>query len=224
MSAFHGSQELKGNLIKQLEAHYAADEIVKGQYWEDGKGCAVGCCIHGSSHELMSETYGIPIELCNLLDVIFEGLENSAAKEFPLQFVKAIPVGADLSRAWSRFAVWLLTDPVHGIARLHPDPSINAVANLHQILIDGGRVGNPAKWGIAASGVNVDICADKRTRSIFQAAVDAATWNAGSAANNAADANAAAAARDAGTDWDTARYAARLPQSVSLLKILSECN
>lgn len=48
--SFHGKQEIKDQYIERIKAHAIADEIVKGQYWEDGKGCAVGCTIHGSNH------------------------------------------------------------------------------------------------------------------------------------------------------------------------------
>ena len=33
-------------LIAELQAHVAADKLVKGSYWEGGKGCAVGCTLH----------------------------------------------------------------------------------------------------------------------------------------------------------------------------------
>jgi hypothetical protein len=45
MLTFHGKQELKNQRIAQVRAHRLADQIVHGQYWEDGKGCAVGCTI-----------------------------------------------------------------------------------------------------------------------------------------------------------------------------------
>lgn len=43
--AFHGKQSIKDKLLAQLQAHYEADEIIKGIYWENGKGCAVGCTV-----------------------------------------------------------------------------------------------------------------------------------------------------------------------------------
>jgi hypothetical protein len=38
--AFHGSQEIKDKYIARVKAHQEADQIIKGQYWENGKGCA----------------------------------------------------------------------------------------------------------------------------------------------------------------------------------------
>lgn len=41
--AYHGDESVKAAIIAQLERHKAADELVKGPYWDGGKGCAVGC-------------------------------------------------------------------------------------------------------------------------------------------------------------------------------------
>jgi len=48
--AYHGDPEVKAAILAQLKRHRAADEIVKGQYWCDGKGCAVGCTIYSGHH------------------------------------------------------------------------------------------------------------------------------------------------------------------------------
>lgn len=44
--AFHGKQSIKDEYLARVRAHKAADEIIKGVYWEKGKGCAVGCTVH----------------------------------------------------------------------------------------------------------------------------------------------------------------------------------
>lgn len=41
MKAFHDDPTLKAALAAQVEAHRAADQIIKGIYWQDGKGCAM---------------------------------------------------------------------------------------------------------------------------------------------------------------------------------------
>jgi hypothetical protein len=46
--AFHNTTVTKPQILKQLRAHQKADDVVKGQYWQHGKGCAVGCTIHSS--------------------------------------------------------------------------------------------------------------------------------------------------------------------------------
>jgi hypothetical protein len=43
--AFHNDQKIKDKYLARVEAHRKADEIIKGKYWENGKGCAVGCTL-----------------------------------------------------------------------------------------------------------------------------------------------------------------------------------
>lgn len=53
--AFFGDPKIKAKYLRRVKAHYKADEIIKGTYWENGKGCAVGCTIEGSDLELIIE-------------------------------------------------------------------------------------------------------------------------------------------------------------------------
>ena len=46
MLAYHNDPALKAKLLADLQVHADADQLVKGQYWEDGKGSAVGCTLH----------------------------------------------------------------------------------------------------------------------------------------------------------------------------------
>ena len=110
MLAFRKTTITKPAILKQLRAHARADQIVKGQYWKDGKGCAVGCTVHGSNHALYESHFGIPQMLARLEDCIFEGLPNEAAKKWPLRFMTAVQPGADLSRVGWQFLYWILTD------------------------------------------------------------------------------------------------------------------
>ena len=93
--SWHGSDDIKAQALAQITGHEKADEIVKGKYWEHGKGCAVGCLVHtdDNPHERIEELYGIPEWCALLIDTIFEGLPNAAAKVFPRQVVEAVPVG-----------------------------------------------------------------------------------------------------------------------------------
>ena len=84
MIAFHGKKSGKDGVLKQLRAHARADEIVKGRYWEDGKGCAVGCTVHSDSHAAYEAQFGVPQMLARLEDTIFEGLPNDEAKKWPI--------------------------------------------------------------------------------------------------------------------------------------------
>jgi hypothetical protein len=110
MLSYHSDPAVKSKYLARLEGHAEADEIIKGQYWEAGKGCAVGCTVHGASHDDYERTLGIPRMLAWLEDVIFEGLPNRRAKTWPHEFLSSIEPGKDLSRVGWQFLHWLLTE------------------------------------------------------------------------------------------------------------------
>ena len=116
-TAFLNKKEIKEKYLKRVDVHYKADEIEKGHYWENGKGCAVGCTVEKShdAHQAMEDELGIPKELAYLEDIIFENLPNEKAKEFPKRFLEAINVGADLSLITARFIVWQFEDNKEGL-------------------------------------------------------------------------------------------------------------
>jgi hypothetical protein len=60
MKAFHNDNEIKQKYLKRVIAHQKADELIKGKYWEKGKGCAVGCTIHSGDHAKYETELGIP--------------------------------------------------------------------------------------------------------------------------------------------------------------------
>ncbi len=109
MLSYQSDPAVKAKYLARVDGHAAADEIIKGRYWEAGKGCAVGCTVHGASHDDFERMLGIPRMLAWLEDVIFEGLANKRAKLWPQQFLWAIEPGKDLSRVGWQFLHWLLT-------------------------------------------------------------------------------------------------------------------
>lgn len=96
--SFHNDPKIKAKYLKLVNAHFKADEIIKGQYWQDGKGCAVGCTIHGSDHRKYEIELGIPEWLAIVEDAIFEGPPNKRARNWPGEFLKAVPIGKDLNQ------------------------------------------------------------------------------------------------------------------------------
>ena len=117
MQAFHNDPRIKERYLARVRAHRAADEIIHGDYWRNGKGCAVGCTLHSANHASYETELGIPQTLERLEDNIFEALPAPDDTLWPEQFLDAIPVGADLSMVWPQFAVALLGDPDHGVMR-----------------------------------------------------------------------------------------------------------
>ena len=59
---------------------------------------------------------GLPVFLAYLDEHIFEKLPLDQAKAWPLSFIEAVPVGADLELVFPRFMHWLLSDPL-GVRR-----------------------------------------------------------------------------------------------------------
>jgi hypothetical protein len=100
MKAYHSDEAIKKKYVARLEAHAKVDEIVKGQYWENGKGCAVGCTVHSGNHAAYETELGIPQWMARLEDRIFEGLPNERAMTWPLEFLQAIKPGVDLQQCF----------------------------------------------------------------------------------------------------------------------------
>jgi hypothetical protein len=193
--AYHNDPAIKSTLILQLAAHAEADQIVKGQYWQNGKGCAVACTIHSDDHSLYETTLGIPQMIARLEDTIFEGLPNRTAKAFPLRFANAITPGTDLSLVGPRFIHWTLTD--EGIG-------------LQDNAFDDGKIaiqGVAGLWARKIAGETVQQSEWDAARYAVQSARSAARYAAESAAESARFAESAHYAAE------SARYAAESVQS-----------
>lgn len=156
MIAFHGDERVKATYLARVRAHAAADELIHGTYWEKGKGCAIGCTVHGSNHMAYESELGIPAQLAYLEDRLFESLPNGEAQTWPVRFLEAIPVGADLSMVWPQFVVWLLTDPTDGVIRFaegYPDAQavIQRVAALYERGMPAARAARAAEAAAGAA-------------------------------------------------------------------------
>jgi hypothetical protein len=173
MFAFHHDQSLKERYIARVKAHPHADET--GAFGVRSRGCTVGYTIYGSELSCYETELGIPRHIASLQDCIFENLSPEERSTFPLAFLEAIPVGADLSLVIPRFLVWLLSDR-DGVWRVYchrGEQAIKTVVALYQRLSDGGAVSKEewfaahhAAWGsdataavhaVAGAGGNVDI-------------------------------------------------------------------
>src|SRR5579859_8100372 len=156
MLAFHNKEEVKEKYLKRVQKHYELDEIIQGIYWQNGKGCAVGCTVekNSNSHEAMEKELGIPQMVSRLEDRIFEGLSNGDAKKFPLRFLKAIKPGADLSKVGYKFQIWLLVDKHNGVIQWANEETkkiILEIAKLQKALSEGKEIDPVAAWSAAWS-------------------------------------------------------------------------
>jgi hypothetical protein len=228
--SFYGNDQLKQDLLYQLQSHYAHDQIIKGHYWQNGKGCHVGCCIHSNSHKDMSNFFGLPEWICYLFDNIFEGLPNDDAMRFPLESIQAIPVGVCLQPVLHKLAIWRLLDPERGVIRFSNDECIVDVAELHKkALIQ--EVSKNEWYAARSAAYSVDYATAAAAYSATAAAYSAAcaAYSATAAADSAtatAAADSATAAYSASADSATAAaYSAARKQhyqneSIQLISLL----
>ena len=198
MIAYHNDPSIKAAIIAQLVAHRDADELVKGQYWEHGKGCAVGCTLHSDNHSEYEPRFGIPQMLARLEDYIFEGLPNDLAKDWPVRFMTAVRPGSDLSRVGWQFLHWLLTDKTVNPGIDNPIVR-DAVKQCAEVMVSMTK-NRSAAWSAAWSAARSD------ARSAESAAESAAV-NAARSAESAA-VNAARSAVNAARSADSAARSA----------------
>ena len=115
--AYFGSKNIKQKYVVRMKAHIAADQLVHGSYWENCKGCAIGCVVEKASdpHEQMQRELNVPMPVIYLYEKIFESLTGPRDMQFPLQVLQAITEGSDLSLVAPRLMHWLLTDERRGV-------------------------------------------------------------------------------------------------------------
>jgi len=209
LTAFHHDPSLKDFVLHQLVQHRETDKLVQGRYWQDGKGCAVGCTLEAvrlrnhapsidhEAHNLYESELGVPRALARLEDRIFEGLPNAAAQLWPERFITAIAPGADLAMVVPRFLFWLLDDelPQH-VKDKYPKTkaALADVTALYREWIDTDRKPDRDRWVKARAALDDAADAD----AAYAYAADAyAAYAADAAADAAAYAYAYAYAADA---------------------------
>ncbi len=117
MTAYHGKPEIKATYLARVRGHRAADQLIHGTYWGDGKGCAIGCTVHSRDHGAYETELGIP---------------------------RPLAPGADLHQVSDRFLYWLLIDPHEGVirfAKLDAErQAITRVGELYSQRLEGKTV------------------------------------------------------------------------------------
>ena len=216
------NQEKKDLLVAEIIRHREADQLMQGTYGQekhgDWKGCAVGCAIHSlnltlgktystNDHSVYETELGIPELLAILEDRIFEGLSVEDSKTWPEKFMQAVPVEADLSLVWPKFAVWLLVDEKDGVLQYADShrsiAAITRVAELYKKVIDGETVDRQTwrdadadAYASAYASASASASASSAYASAY-AAASAAAYAAASVSADAAYAAYAAAAASA---------------------------
>jgi hypothetical protein len=200
MLSFFGESCLKESVVARVKEHQRLDQIVQGTYWDGARGCAIGCVLHSGEHMAYETQLGLPVFLAYLDEHIFESLPPKEAVLWPLRFIEAVPVGADLEMVFPRFMHWLLSDPC-GI-RQHANTQtlqiIDALVTMYAKRIEGSPFDRAAAEAAAeAAGAAAEAAG----------AAGAAAWAAARAAGAAARAAGAAAEATGAAAWAAARAA-----------------
>lgn len=89
------TQEIKEKYVERATMHQKAGDFEKNHYWDGTKGCAVGCLAHDKDnpHETLAKELDTPEWVFRCTDTIFEGLPLEESKKWPVDFIKALPVG-----------------------------------------------------------------------------------------------------------------------------------
>lgn len=131
LQAYLGDKKLKKAILAEVVKHRKADQIVQGTYGQENgiwKGCAVGCSIHSlniklkkdfstSDHFVYESQLGIPKELAQIEDSLFEEMSVKDSKIWPERFLKAINPGADLSKVVAQWVIWEFEDKKVGLSQ-----------------------------------------------------------------------------------------------------------
>jgi hypothetical protein len=174
----------------EVAAHIAADAVIQGTYWKEGRGCFIGCLTHSVKAEAVTDKFGMPLSLVKIAEHIFESLPAADAKAFFAAVPEAIGAdGKDLSRVH-----WLfLADTLR-----HLPPQTDDLKAAIDRVIDGmDRLSTGEDWPDAFAA------ADAAKAAYYAAdAADAAAYAAYAASANYAThaVRAAAYAAEAADD------------------------
>lgn len=232
--AYPGGAQQRDRNIALMQAHSKADELVKGRYWEGGKGCAVGCILHDyghsgtSDHMAFESLFGVPVALARLQDTIFEHLPNAESQKWPVRFWEAIQPGADLSLVQWQFLAFAVRDALERPSAASVREACQPALNIVEAAARGEPIDESAAWRarIAAESAARSTASVASVAALSVAALraaargaawSAAVWRAAwCAVESAKSAESAAIARSA--VWK--RYAGKLIELMAAAPII----
>ena len=185
----------KKEFLTELKKHQKADNFIRGKYWSDGKGCAVGCSLKSldtvkklgikdfGNHKQYETYLGIPEWLARVEDGIFEGVSVERSKTWPVEFASAINTGADLEKAKAPFMICVLERTLN-IKEVKEDLSV--LNSIKDVIAKGPSAAESSAWSEAWSEARL------AARSVARLAARSVAWFA---ARSAAESAAESAAR-----------------------------
>lgn len=147
--AYHGKKEIKIKYVNRMKDHIKKDELIHGEGWNKGKGCAIGCTLNRYDHHCYQNELGLPEWLARMEDEIFEGMSLKKSMTFPLELLEAIPIGANLDKVYHKFCKFILTDIAKDCDELPVRKAIETILSQHDKAIRGEIITIPELWRMA---------------------------------------------------------------------------
>jgi len=230
--AYHNDPAVKAKYTARFAAHRAADEVIQGQGFENGRGCFVGCTLDDYKHARFPIELGWPEWLAFLADRIFEGLPKSEAPQFGTDLLEAVSPGVDLEPVKNRFLVTIqrrnLTrlegnnEPYAIQCRTTIQSVIDWLLSSDESATESARSARSATWSVAwLATESATRSAARSARSAWlatESAAESATWSAAESARSAAELARSAtrsAAESAQSAAESAQSAAESAQSAA---------
>ena len=226
MLSYHNDAAVKEKFILRFAAHRAADEVVQGTGFDNGRGCFVGCTLDKYEHSCFENELGWPEWLARLADKIFEGIPISEAPQFGTDLLASVPVGVDLEPV--RFSIAIARHNrqilrLEGNSEPYAQECRTALASVIAYcegMLSGSQsarsAARSAAWSAAAaaawSAAAAAACSAESAAQSAAAwsAAESAAWSAQSAAESAAwSARSAAESAAWSAAWSAAAAAAR---------------
>lgn len=229
MLSFHGDPAIKKKYVDRVLAHQAADSIIQGTGWENGKGCAVGCTLENYDRKRYPIELGLPEWLAYLEDRIFECLPKEEALLWPAKFLEAVPIGVDVEIVMHQLAIRRMDrilkiqtealDKNEGDVRatiLRTVNAITVVKNCHEAEINKTHCdiesARSEAWATWATWTKKSAWLEEWSARSARSAAESAGWSA-----------AVSAARSAGGSAESAGESARLAAWKQEVDDLIEC-
>jgi hypothetical protein len=186
--SFKNDKKIKQSLMKRMQDHIKADELLQGATGRDGKGCTVWCALnngklkHGYNHDAFPDELGLPVWLGYLIDKIYEGLSVEESKKFSMAWIDATPEGKDLEKVKYQFLKWVLKDGDYNTYQNLREEDKPATDQVYALLLraESGDMPSKDEWSAANAAANAAAYA------AANAAAYAAAYTAAYAAANAA--------------------------------------
>ena len=118
LHAYHNDAEVKAKYVNRMQAHIAADELIRGTGWENGRGCAVGCTVHAYDHSAFPSELGIPTWVAYLIDTLHESTSNDVWPTFSLRFLEAVEPGIQFDQIYHDLCIFILKRNLERVSAL----------------------------------------------------------------------------------------------------------